>query len=74
MRPSVHSSLGVVLALGLLSGCSGSDTVPVVSPTGPVAAVEDQRDSPEPEALTSEEAALVSQAESEPDPASLPDL
>jgi hypothetical protein len=72
----VYSSLGVVLALGLLSGCSGSgsDTVPVVSPTGPVAAIEDQRDLPEPEALTSEEATLVGQAESEPDPASLPDL
>ncbi|MCP9473222.1 MAG: hypothetical protein NNA30_10870 [Nitrospira sp.] len=74
MKSPLFGPLGIVFAIGLLSGCSGSDTVPVTSPTGPVAAVEDQRDSPEPEALTSEEAALVSQAESEPDPASLPDL
>lgn len=73
MKPSKFGSLGVVCAVGLLSGCSGSDSVPLITPSGPTAAVEDQR-VPQLDALTSEEAALVSQAESEPAPALLPDL
>jgi hypothetical protein len=73
MKPSKFRSLGVVCAVGLLSGCSGSDSVPIITPNGPTAAVEEQR-VPESDALTSEEAALVSQAESEFVPAPLPDL
>jgi hypothetical protein len=65
--------VGVVFAIGLLSGCGGNDNVPIITPSGPTASAEDQR-TPESDALTSEEAALVSQADSEPDPASLPDL
>ena len=66
--------LGVVCAVGLLSGCSGNDNVPVITtPTGPTAAVEEQRMA-QSDALTSEEASLISQADSEPVPASLPDL
>ncbi|MBS0150042.1 MAG: hypothetical protein JSR31_03815 [Nitrospira sp.] len=65
--------LGVVCVVGLLSGCSGNDNVPVITPSGPTAAVEEQRMA-QSDALTAEEASLISQAESEPDPASLPDF
>ncbi|MGE3976819.1 MAG: hypothetical protein AB7F94_04460 [Nitrospira sp.] len=73
MKHPIMYYLGVVCMVGLLSGCSGSDNVPIITPSGPAAAVEEQR-VPESDGLTSEEAALVSQAESEPVPAPLPDL
>lgn len=66
--------LGVICAVGLLSGCSGNDNVPpLITPSGPTAAVEEQRMA-QSDALTAEEASLISQAEAEPAPASLPDL
>ena len=65
--------LGVACAVGLLSGCSGNDNVPVITPSGPTAAVEEQR-IVQSDALTAEEASLISQADSEPAPALLPDL
>ena len=66
--------LGVACAVGLLSGCSGNDNAaPLITPGGPTASVEEQR-IPQSDALASDEATLVSQAESEPDPAPLPDL
>lgn len=65
--------LGIVCTVGLLSGCSGNDNVPVITPSGPTAAVEEQH-IPQSDTLTAEEASLISQAESEPAPASLPDL
>jgi len=65
--------LGVVCAVGLLSGCSGNDNVPVITPGGPAAAIEEHRIA-QSDALTSEEASLISQADSEPVPAPLPDL
>ncbi len=65
--------LGVVCAVGLLSGCSGNDNVPVITPSGPTAAVEEQR-IVQSDALTSEEASLISQADAEPVPTALPDL
>jgi hypothetical protein len=73
MKTRVYSSLGLIFAVGLMSGCSGNDTVPIIPPSGPVAMVDDLR-TPKSDALTSEEAALVSQADSDPDPAPLPDL
>jgi hypothetical protein len=73
MKSPIFWPLGVVFAIGLLSGCSGNDNVPIITPSGPTASAEDQR-TPESDALTSEEAALVSQANSEPDPAPKPDL
>lgn len=73
MKSPIFWPVGVVFAIGLLSGCGGNDNVPIITPSGPTASAEDQR-TPESDALTSEEAALVSQADSEPDPASLPDL
>lgn len=73
MKPSMFWLLGIPCAIGLLSGCSGNDNVPIITPSGPTAAVEEQR-APQSDALTSDEAALVSQAESEPVPAPLPDL
>lgn len=73
MKPLGYSSLCLAVAVGILSGCSGSDGMPIVAPTGPTASADDQR-TPESDALTSQEAALVSQAESEPTPAPLPDL
>lgn len=73
MKSRIYSSLGFVFTIGLLSGCSGSDTVPIITPSGPTATVDDQR-IPQSDALTSQEAALVSQADSEPIPAPKPDL
>ena len=73
MTRSMLWPLGVVCAIGLLSGCSGNDNVPVITPSGPTAAVEEQRMA-QSDALTAEEASLVGQAESEPVPALLPDL
>ena len=73
MKSLVYSTLSLAFAVGILSGCSGSDSVPIVSPNGPTASADDQR-TPESEALTSQEAALVSQADSEPIPAPKPDL
>jgi hypothetical protein len=71
MRSVDRLTLSCMFAVGLLSGCSGSDSVPITAPSGPApggptAAAEDQRD-PQSDELTSEEAALVSQADSEPD-------
>ncbi len=68
-----RSSLGMLCIVGLLSGCSGSDDVPILASSGPTAEVEEQR-VPQSDDLTSQEAALVSQAESEPLPTPLPDL
>lgn len=74
MKPPMFWPLGVICAVGLMSGCSGSDNVPIITPPGaPVATADDQR-TPESDALTSEEAALVSLADSEPDPAPRSDL
>ncbi len=73
MKTLIYSTLSLAFAVGILSGCSGSDSVPIVAPSGPTASADDQR-TPQSDALTSDEAALISQAESEPVPAPLPDL
>lgn len=73
MKPPMFWLLDVLCAVGLLFGCSGNDNVPIITPSGPTAAVDDQR-TPQSDALTSEEAALISQAESEAVPDLLPDL
>jgi hypothetical protein len=73
MKSLVHSTLSLAFAAGILSGCSGSDGMPIVTPSGPTASADDQR-TPQSDALTSDEAALVSQADSEPIPAPRPDL
>lgn len=73
MKPPMFWLLGVLCAVGSLSGCSGNDNVPIITPGGPTASADDQR-IPQSDALTSDEAALVSQADSEPVPAPLPDL
>ena len=73
MKSLVHSTLSLAFAVGILSGCSGSDGMPIVTPSGPTASADDQR-TPQSDALTSDEAALVSQADSEPIPAPRPDL
>lgn len=73
MKSSIFWPLGVVYAVGLLSGCSGNDTGPILPPSGSAASTDDQR-APQSDALTPQEAALVSQANSEPDPAPKADL
>lgn len=73
MKSRIYSSLGFVFAVGFLSGCSGSDNVPIITPSGPTASADDQR-TQESDALTSQEAALVNQGNSEPDPAPKADL
>jgi hypothetical protein len=75
MRSVDRLTLSFMFAVGL-SGCSGgNDTVPIIAsgPGGPTAAAEEQR-TPESDALTSDEASLVAQADSEPDPAPKQDL
>ena len=73
MKPPMFWLLGVVCAVELMSGCSGSDNVPIIPPSAPAASADDQR-IPQSDALTSQEAALVSQGNSEPIPARKPDL
>lgn len=74
MKSSTVWPLGVVCAVGLMSGCGGSDNVPIVTPPGAPAASADDLRTLESDALTSEEATLVSQADSEPDPTPRTDL
>ena len=73
MKSYMYSALSIALAVGVLSGCTGSDTGPIVPAKGPVASAEDQRTS-QSDALTSQESGLVSRANSEPDPTPKPDL
>ena len=73
MKSSIFLPLGAICAVGLLSGCGGNDSVPIITPNGPTASADDQR-TPDSDALASDEAALVSQANSEPDPAPKADL
>ena len=74
MKSPVLSALGLALAVGILSGCSGSgsDNPPIVSSGPAAAATEDQR-VPQSDALTGAEAGQVNQANAEPDPAQKPD-
>jgi predicted small lipoprotein YifL len=73
MKPFIYSVLSFALAVGALSGCGGNDPGPIIPPSGPAASAEDQQTS-QSDALTSHEAALVNQGNSEPAPASKPDL
>ena len=75
MRPLVSSALSFAFAAGLLSGCSGSgsDNQPIVSNAPTATASEDQH-IPQSEGLTSAEAGLVTQANSEPAPVQKPDI
>jgi hypothetical protein len=75
MKSPVFSALGLALAVGMLSGCSGSgsDNPPIVSSGPAAAAAEDQR-VPQSDALTAAEASQVNQANAGPDPAQKPDI
>jgi hypothetical protein len=73
MKSLIYSTLSVAFAVVSLPGCSGSDSMPIITPSGPTASADDQR-APQSDALTSDEAALVNQANSEPNPAPKPDL
>jgi len=73
MKSPVLSALGLALAVGILSGCSGSDNPPIVSSGPTAAAAEDQR-VPQSDALTAAEAGQVNQANAEPAPPQKPDL
>lgn len=74
MNSPVLSALGLALAVGILSSCSGSgsDNPPIVSSGPAAAAAEDQR-VPQSDALTAAEAGQVNQANAEPNPAQKPD-
>jgi hypothetical protein len=76
MKSPVLLALGLALAVGIVSGCSGSgsDNPALVSNGPPAAAAEDDRHIPQSDALTDAEVGLVSQANAEPVPAPLPDL
>lgn len=73
MKSRIYSTLGLVFTVGLMSGCGGNDNVPIITPNGPTASADDQR-TPESDALTSQEATLISQSDSEPDPTPKADL
>lgn len=74
MKSPVLSALGLALAVGILSGCSGSDNPPIVSNGPPAAATEEDQRVPQSDALTAAEAGQVNQAEAEPDPAQKSDI
>jgi hypothetical protein len=76
MKSPVLSALGLTLAVGIWSGCSGSgsDTTPIVSNGPPAAAAEDDQRVPQSDALTAAEVSLANQANDEPAPAQKPDL
>ena len=76
MKSFALSALGLALAVGIVSGCSGSgsDNIPVVSNGPPAAAVEDDQRVAQSDTLTAAEVSLVNQANAEPAPAQLPDL
>jgi uncharacterized lipoprotein YajG len=73
MKSLVLSVLGLALAVGMLSGCSGSDNPPIVSSAPSAAAADDQLVT-QPDALTAAEASQVNQADAEPAPPQKPDL
>jgi hypothetical protein len=75
MKSPVLSALGLALAVGILSGCSGSgsDNAPIVSSGPAAAAAEDQR-VPQSDALTAAEVSQVNQANAEPAPAQKSDM
>jgi len=76
MKSPVLSALGLALAVGIWSGCSGSesDNTPIVSSGPPVATAEEDQRVPQSDALTAAEVSLVNQANVEPAPAQKPDL
>jgi hypothetical protein len=73
MKSLVYSTLGLALAVGLFSGCSGSDNPPIVS-SGPTAAAANDQRVTQPDALTSQEVAQMNQANAEPAPSQKPDM
>ena len=73
MKSPVLSAVGLALVVGVFSGCSGSDTAPIVS-SGPTAAATDDQRVPQSDALTAAETAQINQANAEPVPSPKPDL
>jgi hypothetical protein len=75
MKSPVLSALGLALAAGIVSGCSGSgsDNIPAVSSAPPAATAEEDQRVAQSDALTAAEVGLVNQANSEPAPTPLPD-
>ncbi|HKC95842.1 MAG TPA: hypothetical protein VKB81_17650 [Nitrospira sp.] len=65
---------GLTLTVGMLSGCSGSDSPPVMSSGSTSAATADDQRTPESDALTQAEVAQVNQANAEPVRQKQPDL
>ena len=74
MKSPVLLALGLALAVGIVSGCNGSDNPPIVSSAPPAAAAEEDQRAPQSDALTGDEVALVNQANAEPDPTQKPDI
>lgn len=74
MRSPVLSALGLALAVDIVSGCNGSDNLPIVSSGPPVATTDDDQRIPQSDALTGAEVSLVNQANAEPAPPQKPDL
>lgn len=74
MKSRIYSSLSLVFAVGLMSGCGGSDSASVVSSEPTAAPTTDDQRTPQSDALTPAEVAQVNQANAEPDPPKKPDL
>ena len=74
MKSPVLSALSLAFAVGILSGCSGSDNPPIVSSGRPAAAAGDDQRVSQSDALTPQEVAQVNQANAEPAPAQKSDM
>ena len=74
MKSLVLSALGFALAVGILSGCSGSDSPPIVSSGPPAAATAEDQRIPQSDALTAAELSQVNQADAEPATAEKSDM
>ena len=76
MKSFALSALGLALAVGIVSGCSGSgsENIPVVSSAPPAAAVADDQRIAQSDTLTADEISLVNHANAAPASAPLPVL
>jgi hypothetical protein len=73
MKATTCMAVSLALTVSLMTGCSGSDSQPTLT-NAPAAGVVDDQRTPESDALTPQESALVNQAESEPVPAPRVDI
>ena len=74
MKRTMLFASNLALAFGMLSGCSGSDSAPIMFSGPTSAATADDQRTPQSDELTQAEVAQVNQANSEPVPPPKADL